>query len=47
MDIINNYNNKVFNDIRDKTINEIEKCEKILQNLKNLFLEIKKKYELL
>ena len=40
MDIINNYNNKVFNDIRDKTINEIEKCEKILQNLKNLFLHV-------
>ena len=37
---INSYNNKIFNDIRDKTLKEIEKCEKILQNLKNLFLHV-------
>ena len=40
MENINNSNKKVFNDILDKTLKEIEKCEKILLNLKNLFTHI-------
>ena len=40
MENINNYNKKVFNDILDKTLKEIEKCEKILSNLKSLFTHI-------
>ena len=45
MENINNYNKKVFNDVVDKTIKEIEKCENILSNLKSLFIHvIEKKY---
>ena len=40
MENINNYNKKVFNDVREKTIKEIEKCEKILANLKSLFIHV-------
>ena len=40
MESINNYNKKIFNDVLDKTMKEIEKCEKILANLKNLFKHI-------
>ena len=40
MESINNYNKKYFNDVREKTIKEIEKCEKILGNLKNLFIHV-------
>ena len=40
MENINNYNKKVFNDVVDKTIKEIEKCENILSNLKSLFIHV-------
>ena len=40
MENINNYNKKVFNDVREKTIKEIEKCENILANLKSLFIQV-------
>ena len=40
MESINNYNKKIFNDVLDKTLKEIEKCEKILANLRNLFTHI-------
>ena len=40
MENINNYNKKVFNDVVDKTIKEIEKCENILSNLKSLFINL-------
>ena len=40
MENINNYNKKVFNDVREKTIKEIEKCENILANLKSLFIHV-------
>ena len=40
MELINANNDKIFNDIREKTIKEIEKCEKVLQNLKGIFLHV-------
>ena len=40
MESINNYNKKIFNDVLDRTLKEIEKCEKILANLRNLFTHI-------
>ena len=37
---INNYNRKIFNDLLDKTVKEIEKCQQILDNLKSLFTHV-------
>ena len=37
---INNYNKKIFHDVCIKTLNEIEKCEKILEKLKQLFKHV-------
>ena len=37
---INNNNKKIFNDVCNKTLNEIEKCEKILEKLKQLFKNV-------
>ena len=37
---INNNNKKILNDICSRTLNEIEKCEKILEKLKQLFKHV-------
>ena len=40
MENINNYNKKYFNDVKEKTLKEIENCEKILDNLKSMFIHV-------
>ena len=37
---INNYNKKLFNEVCTKTLNEIEKCQQILEKLKQLFKHV-------